>query len=106
MKTTARPHRQAHGCCLPLDALCSAVEKKGDKQDSGNHPKLDDMEKQGRKTGGHNGTVKDRGKKQQTANAWGVKNGEKYARETLQDMFLKIWERKKCTPDLHVLIHY
>lgn len=57
---------------MPLGAQGSAVETKGDKRDGGNHPKRDDVEKKGRKTGGHKGTVKDRVNKQQTANAWGI----------------------------------
>lgn len=47
---------------MPLDAQCFAVKKKGNKQQSKNHPKLDDVEKQERKMGGHKVTTKDGGK--------------------------------------------
>lgn len=46
---------------MPLDAQSSA-KKKGDKQGSKNHPKLGDVEKQERKTGGHKINIKDKDK--------------------------------------------
>lgn len=61
LKMIASPCHQGCGCCLPLDAECSAV-KKGDKQESRKHPKLDNVGMQEKKMGVHKVAIKDGGK--------------------------------------------